>query len=236
MLGLIEPTDRHRDDARAAAEGRGRERARSARCSRAPGLPAYVKRRRAASTSRAGSIRTRSSQAAVIDRAGLRALTDRSVDRAVGRRGAAAAVRHRHRRRSRPRVPRRADGRDGRRNPAGVLGRHAPVRRRGPHRSSSRRTTSRRPTRSPTGSSSWIAAGSRRPVGRRRRCRRVGRRPGVAGLLHGLDGLVRGHRRGARRGARDRPGARHPAGPGSSGSRRSRRRRTSSESWSSRMS
>ena len=102
------------------------------------------------------------SQAAVLERAGLTALSDRSVDRLSGGESPAPPVRLGHRRRSGPRLPRRADGRDGRRDAAGVLGGHAPLARARVGRSCSRRTTSRRPTRSPTGSSSSTTAGSSR--------------------------------------------------------------------------
>ncbi len=78
---------------------------------------------------------------------------------AVGRPGPAAALRARDHARPGPADPRRADRGDGRRGAAGLLGLHAGLHRGRAAPCCSPPTTWRRPTRSPTGSSSWTTAG-----------------------------------------------------------------------------
>ena len=84
--------------------------------------------------------------------------------RLLRRPAAAAAVRAGPAARPRPARPRRADHRHGRRGPPRVLGRDPRRRRPRPHGDVRARTTSRRPTSTPTGSC-WCGAAASSPTG-----------------------------------------------------------------------
>ena len=147
-------------------------------------------------------------------RRGARAGRHRGHRRPAGRQvlrrpAAAAAVRHGPAARPGAAGPRRADHRHGRRGPARLLERHPRGRRSAAAPSSSPRTTSRRPTRTPTGSS-WSARAASSPTAPPRRSRPWPPGRTVRATLPGADRppLARAARRRRRRAAR-----RHRAHP-----------------------
>ena len=125
MLGLLEPTS-----GAVSVLGmspRAGSRQRPDRLHAPADRPADQRPRR-----RAGRLRAAALPAPAVAGRGPRTVRadgpQRSLGRsAVRRREPAPAVRHRHRRRPGPRLPRRADRGHGRRDPAGVLGGHAPL-------------------------------------------------------------------------------------------------------------
>ena len=111
-------------------------------------------------SSRAASIRIRSRSTAILATAGLTALADRRVEGLSGGESQRLRFAIGDRRRSRSPVPRRTDRRDGRREPAGVLGRHARVRGSGSYRHLRDALSRRGRPASPTASSCSTTAES----------------------------------------------------------------------------
>ena len=189
LLGLARPTPGTRRGARLDAAPRGRAR---------PGLRRDADRRAAQgphrrarrSSSPRPVPRTRRPVDEVLERAGIADIADRRVGKCSG--GQQQRLRFAMALLPDPELldPRRADHRHGRRGPPRLLGRHPRGRRAGPHRRCSPRTTSRRPTPTPTGSC-WSATAGSSPTAPRPRSRRWPPAGRVRATLPGADAAER---------------------------------------------